>query len=145
MQSGTGMRALNPHLLRCNSDNAAPDPLQTTALFGKWHVGCHTNGSLPNARGFDEYEGFLTGGLTHFSHSTAVYSYPPSHAFPRGCDKCVAGYDWHRQEGGALELALDRNMTYSSEAVRDASVAFVRRQRGSASHGRGWHYVIILI
>jgi hypothetical protein len=30
--------------------------------------------------------------------------------------------------GGALELALDRNMTYSAHALRDASVAFVRRQ-----------------
>ena len=76
--------------------------------YRKWHVGCHTNGSLPNARGFDEYEGFLTGGLTHFSHSTAVYSYPPSNAFPNGCNKCVEGYDWHRQHNGTLELALNK-------------------------------------
>ena len=92
------------------------------------HVGCHTNGSLPNQRGFDEYEGFLTGGLTHFTHDTAVYSYPPSVAFPRGCRKCVEGYDWHRQSGGILELALDRNNTYSSHAVRDASVEFLLRK-----------------
>lgn len=113
----------------------------TTALFGKWHVGMHTNGSLPNARGFDEYEGFLTGGLTHFTHSTAVYSYPPSKAFPRGCNKCVVGYDWHRQRNGVLELALDRNMTYSSHAVRDATVDFIRRQylrQDGGGNGKPW-------
>ena len=44
----------------------------------------------------DYYEGFLTGGLTHFTHDTAVYSYPPSETFPQGCDHCVTGYDWHR-------------------------------------------------
>ena len=109
-----------------------------TALYGKWHVGCHTNASLPNARGFDEFEGFLTGGLTHYTHSTAVYSYPPSAGFPRGCTRCVEGYDWHTQQGGVLKLALARNNTYSSHAIRDAAVGFIERHAPREGARQPW-------
>ena len=102
----------------------------TTGLFGKWHVGCHTNDSLPIARGFHYYEGFLTGGLTHFTHDTAVYSYPPSKTFPLGCDHCVTGYDWHRfanrsNERLVYETAFEMNGTYSSIGVSRALADFI--------------------
>jgi len=38
-----------------------------TALAGKWHLGSHA-GSRPNAQGFDEFYGFLSGCVDYYSH-----------------------------------------------------------------------------
>ncbi|RAP78553.1 sulfatase-like hydrolase/transferase [Paenibacillus montanisoli] len=38
-----------------------------TALYGKWHLGS-TEECRPNARGFDEYFGFLSGCVDYYSH-----------------------------------------------------------------------------
>ncbi|KAH8057874.1 sulfuric ester hydrolase [Aureococcus anophagefferens] len=94
----------------------------TTGLLGKWHLGSHRDAALPQSRGFDVFRGFYSGGLTHFTHDTGVYSYAPSKTFPDGCHRCVTGYDFH--DGAAP--AFDMNGTYSADAVRDAAVAFVR-------------------
>lgn len=96
-----------------------------TGLLGKWHLGSHRDAALPQSRGFDVFRGFYSGGLTHYTHDTGVYSYAPSKTFPNGCHRCVTGYDFH--DGAAP--AFDANGTYSADAVRDAAVAFVRTTR----------------
>ncbi|CAE7593651.1 tfdB [Symbiodinium microadriaticum] len=39
-----------------------------TFLVGKWHLGHATQAMLPNARGFDHFYGYVTGGVGHYDH-----------------------------------------------------------------------------
>ena len=66
-----------------------------TFLVGKWHLGHAHRSMLPNARGFDHFYGYATGGVGHYDH---VHG---------------GGYDWQRngttvrEEGHTTHLLTD--------------------------------------
>jgi hypothetical protein len=45
-----------------------------TAMFGKWHLGHFRHAHLPRARGFDDFVGFYSGYLNHFTHVRTAFS-----------------------------------------------------------------------
>ena len=64
-------------------------------MVGKWHLGHHERGMLPNQRGFEHYYGSLTGGIGYWNK---VHG---------------GGYDWQRngvtvrEEGYVTHLLVD--------------------------------------
>jgi arylsulfatase A-like enzyme len=75
-----------------------------THLIGKWHLGHATREQLPNARGFDEFYGFVTGGIGFW-------------------DKVHGGgYDWQR-DGKTV-----RDDTYSTHLITKEAVRVIQKQ-----------------
>ena len=52
----------------------------TTAIAGKWHLGCFERAYLPTARGFEHQYGHYSGALDYFKHERD------------------GGFDWHRDD-----------------------------------------------
>ena len=52
----------------------------TTAICGKWHLGCYQRAYLPTARGFEHQYGHYSGALDYFTHVRD------------------GGFDWHRDD-----------------------------------------------
>ena len=71
-----------------------------TGMVGKWHNGLHDHRYHPNARGFDEFVGFLNGGMDY--------------------------YRWVIDRNGAPEVSDGR---YLTDVFTDEAVQFVRRHR----------------
>ncbi len=76
-----------------------------TALFGKWHLGYKPEFG-PNAHGFDEFFGLLSGNVDHYSHREIN-------------DEA----DWY-ENTTPVEVA-----GYSTDLITDRATAFVRRER----------------
>lgn len=49
----------------------------STAMVGKWHLGMHMPQYLPQARGFDQFYGILTGGGGHYTHMSVSQDFTP--------------------------------------------------------------------
>ena len=66
-----------------------------TSMVGKWHLGHHTPDQFPQARGFEHFYGFLTGGIGYWDHNQG------------------GGHDWQRdgvdlrEEGYSTRLLAD--------------------------------------
>jgi len=73
-----------------------------TFLAGKWHLGFARSKYLPNQRGFDEFYGFVTGGIGYWDH---VHG---------------GGYDWQR-DGVTL-----RESGYSTELIAKEAVRLIK-------------------
>jgi arylsulfatase A-like enzyme len=52
----------------------------STAIVGKWHLGCHERAYLPTSRGFDHQYGHYCGAIDYFKHDRD------------------GGFDWHRDD-----------------------------------------------
>ncbi|HEY3964320.1 MAG TPA: sulfatase-like hydrolase/transferase [Planctomycetaceae bacterium] len=76
-----------------------------TALFGKWHLGYKPEFG-PNAHGFDEFFGLLSGNVDHYSHREIN-------------DEA----DWY-ENTTPVEVT-----GYSTDLITDRATAFVRRER----------------
>ncbi len=70
-----------------------------TFLVGKWHLGHARREMLPNARGFDHYYGYVTGGVGHYDH---VHG---------------GGYDWQRNGKTVREEGYTTHLL-TNEAVK---------------------------
>jgi len=46
-----------------------PENRYTTHMIGKWHLGACDERYLPTFRGFDSYEGYLSGGQSYYDHT----------------------------------------------------------------------------
>ncbi|WP_102346026.1 sulfatase family protein [Bacillus sp. Marseille-P3661] len=83
-----------------------------TALFGKWHLGNHKD-YHPNARGFDEFFGFLSGVVDYYSHifyigeSIGVFPYHDL---------------WHNDK------EVWENGRYLTELITEKTVDFIEQQ-----------------
>jgi arylsulfatase A-like enzyme len=71
----------------------------TTGLVGKWHCGCIQPKYHPNARGFDEFAGFLGGGSPYF--------------------------DWRLNYNGTTKESDGR---YLTDVFTEEAIAFIKRQ-----------------
>jgi arylsulfatase A-like enzyme len=79
-----------------------------TAMFGKWHLGYKPEFG-PNAHGFDEFFGLLSGNVDHYSHRE-INDEP----------------DWYE---GTKPVEV---VGYSTELITDRAVKFLRRDRPQA-------------
>ena len=70
-----------------------------TWILGKWHLGHAHRGMCPNARGFDEFYGFLNAGIDYFSHIS------------------YGGLDWQRNGESVREQGYSTELL-GAEAVR---------------------------
>ena len=76
-----------------------------TMMYGKWHLGYQPEFG-PNAHGFDEFFGLLSGNVDHYSHRE-INDEP----------------DWY-EDTNPVEVT-----GYSTELITDRAVAFLRRDR----------------
>lgn len=76
----------------------------TTAIVGKWHLGCHEKAYLPTARGFDHQYGHYCGALDYFTHERD------------------GGFDWHRDD------KVCRDEGYSTHLVGREAARLLREQ-----------------
>lgn len=82
-----------------------------TGLIGKWHQG-YTPAHHPQARGFDEYFGFLVGGHNYLLHQDAVPKFGSAHSH----DMIYRGRAVQKLEG------------YTTDLFTDEALAFMERQ-----------------
>lgn len=80
-----------------------------TAMFGKWHLGMHSS-LVPNARGFDEFYGFLNGSHDYYE------AYPK---FPKKKDK------WPLFEN--TQMVENYNNEYFTELFSRKAVDFINK------------------
>jgi len=82
-----------------------------TALIGKWHLG-YSGESVPNARGFDEFFGFLGGALHYYNHT---------------------GRGEHGQIGSLQHngTPVHQEGSHTTALFTDRAIAFVRGQSAS--------------
>lgn len=73
-----------------------------TVMAGKWHLGGHQRAYLPNARGFDQFYGYVNGGIGYWDH---VHG---------------GGLDWQRN-GKTL-----REEGYSTDLLADQAIKMIR-------------------
>lgn len=95
----------NPSLLHVVADS--------TALFGKWHLGFYQRAFTPLARGFDEHLGYFQGTVHYYTHQGFAYG---------GAN---GGLDWHR---GNETSCFDDSGNYSAELIVPAAVDFLERK-----------------
>jgi arylsulfatase A-like enzyme len=76
----------------------------TTAIVGKWHLGCYERAYLPTARGFDHQYGHYSGALDYFTHERD------------------GGFDWHRDD------RVCRDEGYSTHLVAREATRLLREQ-----------------
>jgi arylsulfatase A-like enzyme len=76
----------------------------TTAIVGKWHLGCYERAYLPTARGFDHQYGHYSGALDYFTHERD------------------GGFDWHRDD------RVCRDKGYTTHLVAHEAARLLREQ-----------------
>ena len=77
----------------------------TTALFGKWHLGYHTDYN-PVRQGFDEFIGFVSGNVDYHAHLDQT-----------------GRHDWWKQD----ELSPEKG--YTTDLITNHAVDFIRRHK----------------
>ena len=88
----------------------------STGVFGKWHLGYKQKAQWPNARGFDEFIGFLGGYIE--SYGTVGTGYP--------YDDNTTGHDHHGMHDFQWNGIPFYSPKYSTHLFRDAAVKFVK-------------------
>lgn len=101
---GWGLETKNPTIATLLKRH---NPAYKTGLFGKWHLGYEPEYG-PNAHGFDEFYGLLSGNVDHYSHKEIN-------------DEA----DWYEN------LKPIEAQGYSTELIRDRAVDFIRRNAGN--------------
>lgn len=76
----------------------------TTAIAGKWHLGCFERAYLPTSRGFDHQYGHYCGAIDYFTHERD------------------GGFDWHRED------KICRDEGYSTHLVAREAARLLREQ-----------------
>ncbi len=76
----------------------------TTAIAGKWHLGCFEPAYLPTARGFDHQYGHYCGAIDYFTHDRD------------------GGFDWHRDD------RICRDEGYSTHLIAREAARLLRDQ-----------------
>mmetsp|Transcript_97776 Transcript_97776/g.276738 ORF Transcript_97776/g.276738 Transcript_97776/m.276738 type:complete len:561 (+) Transcript_97776:51-1733(+) len=104
-----------------------------TGMFGKWHLGMHTEDYTPPHRGFDEHMGYYQGCESHYTHVAACCAAGSGDhdqnftCKPNG----FTGYDWFKTgpvpHDGNSKPDLAANHTNSAYLIRDAAVDFIKR------------------
>lgn len=79
-----------------------------TLGVGKWHLGAHSNGSLPTNRGFDEWYGLWYGWAFYWNHSLGIGG-------PGSCEPGLCYLDLH----DGIELDKSQNGTYATFLFSD--------------------------
>eukprot|EP01063_Lacrimia_lanifica_P034149 TRINITY_DN6249_c0_g1_i6.p1 TRINITY_DN6249_c0_g1~~TRINITY_DN6249_c0_g1_i6.p1 ORF type:complete len:547 (+),score=190.94 TRINITY_DN6249_c0_g1_i6:40-1680(+) len=109
-----------------------------TAAYGKWHLGMFKDDYMPTSRGFDEYEGYLQGcgskwthvggccdegSPTHDQNYTCVGPKPSVSGAPDGepIDPRYLGYDWWQDTTPHFKV----NHTTSTELIKHAAEAYI--------------------
>ena len=94
-------------------------------MFGKWHLGMFKEDYLPVNRGFDEYEGYLQGCQSAYTHVSGCCSAgSPDHDVNYTCmdtQSHFLGYDWFSQ---ALPMP-STNHTNSADLIKNRAVKFI--------------------
>ncbi len=74
-------------------------------MVGKWHLGNHTVEQFPQARGFEHFYGFLSGGIGYWDHN-----HGGGHDWQRnGVTLRESGYTTHLITDEAIRLVRDRD------------------------------------
>ena len=76
----------------------------TTAIVGKWHLGCYQRAYLPTSRGFDHQYGHYSGAIDYFTHQRD------------------GGFDWHRDD------RVCRDEGYSTHLIAREAGRLLREQ-----------------
>ena len=76
----------------------------TTAIVGKWHLGCFQRAYLPTSRGFEHQYGHYSGALDYFTHERD------------------GGFDWHRDD------KVCRDEGYTTHLVAREAERLIREQ-----------------
>lgn len=76
----------------------------TTAIVGKWHLGCYERAYLPTSRGFDHQYGHYSGAIDYFKHERD------------------GGFDWHRDD------RVCRDEGYSTHLIAREAERLLREQ-----------------
>ena len=76
----------------------------TTAIVGKWHLGCYEPAYLPTARGFEHQYGHYSGAIDYFTHVRD------------------GGFDWHRDD------RVCRDEGYSTHLIAREAARLLREQ-----------------
>lgn len=85
-----------------------------TAIFGKWHLGAAPE-SRPNARGFDQFCGFLSGCVDYYSH-----------IFYHGTPGVQNTHDLWENENEIWD-----NGQYLTDIITERSVEYIQEQRAA--------------
>ena len=83
---------------------ALKDAGYTTAIVGKWHLGCFQRAYLPTSRGFEHQYGHYSGAIDYFKHDRD------------------GGFDWHRDD------RVCRDEGYSTHLVAREAERLIREQ-----------------
>ncbi len=88
-----------------------------TALFGKWGLGEPDTTGVPNAKGFDEFFGYLNQGHAH--------NYYPEYLWRNGEKVTLAG---NREDPGKRGVLIERG-AYSCDLFTEEALAFLDRKQ----------------
>jgi arylsulfatase A-like enzyme len=125
-------RAGVPGVIRPNPDNSwgwlspkrtlLPQVLKKqgyhTALVGKWHLG-HEAPNLPTRRGFDHFQGFLTGMMDYHTHLNSFEVKGPPVNFLRKGEETI------NPKGHATDLFTDWACAYIDERAKKGGPFFL--------------------
>ena len=108
-----------------------------TALIGKWHLGLKPE-SRPNAHGFDEFFGFLSGCVDYFSHIyyygiTERYTLPPVPELRLNRENAYENarlFDNPLHDLWSNEREVYENGEYLTDLITRKSVEYIRRIAG---------------
>ena len=99
---GKGLRGPLPLEERTLAD-ALHSAGYTTAISGKWHLGCDAPEYMPRRRGFDSQYGLMGGAINYFTHAAG--------------DKKIGAFDWWRNDVAAEEEGYSTHLL-AKEACR---------------------------
>ena len=104
-----------------------------TAMFGKWHLGMFQEANMPHKRGFGEYEGYMQGCQSAYTHAASCCGAGSptndSHFACEGDKSGYLGYDWFQQDT-PLPTANNTNSAY---LIRDRAIEFLKQHDASSN------------
>lgn len=121
----------------------------STAMVGKWHLGMHMPQYVPQARGFEQFYGILTGGGGHYSHMSVSQDFTP-----RGTQSETRAFSGPNiMEGGDISPdshgSVHSTELYTTKAVQYVT-AMSERERPwflylSYQVGRRWGRILLTL